>query len=120
MLRLFCACTGLRCECVRCLLGQVRLADYLKILLDTWLSLDKRWVHRLRHVYNDHARFYYDVNGFMIETTDHVGMREDAKFYALCAFPKLAQILEETDPSIPDSRARMIFDQALAHLHKVS
>ena len=45
---------------------KVKLDAYLKILIDTWLALDKRWRVRLQHLYNDHAKFYYNVNGCVL------------------------------------------------------
>merc|ERR1712156_263904 len=80
--------------------------------------MGKRWTYRLRHVFNDHAKFYYNVNGYMLETTDTTTSRDGAKFYAICAFPKFQQIVAETDPATPESKIRGMFQQALAFLQK--
>lgn len=42
-----------------------------------------------------------------------------AKFHAVCSFPKFCEILERLNPTIPDTLCRTIFDQALEYLHEV-
>ena len=98
---------------------KVRLDHYLKILVDTWVRLDTTWKFQLQRVYNDYAKFFYEVNGFMIETTDSTHTRDGAKFYALCSFPGFADILAETDPSVLEPVAKAYFEEALEHLSQL-
>ena len=49
------------------------------MLATRWLSLDSKWRFHMRSVYNENAKFYYDINGFMIETTDSSHSREGVR-----------------------------------------
>lgn len=97
---------------------KVLVDDFLAIMIDTWVALDKIWVDKLRRLYHDNAKFYYKVNGYMIETTKDAVARPDAEFVSIVSFNDFLMILEESDPNLPDSKAKMIFDQGVAFLHK--